>query len=128
MTKTVVVVNPGAGRGRSAHLWRELYGSEPRLADAHVVESALPEVACKELDRLLEAGCERVLVIGGDGSAHLVANRVLELGLGERVVLGLLPTVISTDRSYSNVPTDLQGRRRSHGPACRVQRAQKRVE
>jgi len=97
MTKTLVVVNPAAGRGRSARIWRELYLAEPRLADAHVVETSLPETASKELSRQLEAGCERVLVIGGDGSAHLVANRVLELGMGERVVLGLVPTGTGSD-------------------------------
>ena len=97
MTQTVVVVNPAAGRGRSARTWRELHRAEPRLADARVVEADLPETACKELGRQLEAGCERVLVIGGDGSAHLVANRVLELGMGEQVALGLVPTGTGSD-------------------------------
>jgi diacylglycerol kinase (ATP) len=97
MTKTVVVVNPTAGRGRSARMWRELVLAEPRLADAHVVETSLPETASKELIQQLEAGCERVLVIGGDGSAHLVANRILELGMGGRIVLGLVPTGTGSD-------------------------------
>jgi diacylglycerol kinase (ATP) len=96
VTGTLVVVNPSAGGGRSARAWRALRG-EPQLAGARVVEVSLPEIACKELARELASGPERVLVIGGDGSAHLVANQVLEMGMAGRVALGLVPTGTGSD-------------------------------
>lgn len=97
MTRVVVVLNPRAGGGRTDRLWEELRAGTPELAAAHIVRSPDPEAARGELAAVLDSAVERVLVVGGDGSAHLVGNLLLELGLGDQVAIGLIPTGTGSD-------------------------------
>ncbi len=97
MNGIVVVLNPLAGGGRSERVWEELRAAEPGLAAARLMRAPDPEAARRELTALLDSSIERVLVVGGDGSAHLVGNLLLELGLADRLAMGLIPTGTGSD-------------------------------
>ena len=97
MKRTAVVVNPTAGGGRAGRVWERLARAEPTLAEACRIRAAGAEAGRAELKRRLAEGAQRVLAVGGDGTAHLVANVLLEAGRGESVPFGLVPAGTGSD-------------------------------
>lgn len=97
MTEIVAVINPAAGGGTACAVWEELRRAEPRLAQARVVQAPSREAQRAELAPLIEAGIERLLVLGGDGSLHAIANLLLEMGQGARVAIGPVPLGTGAD-------------------------------
>lgn len=93
----MVFVNEKSGRGRARWLLDRLREREARLHHAVVVSASTAESAREELSRALDAGPERVVIFGGDGTTHLVANKVLERGQGGEVTLGLVPAGTGSD-------------------------------
>ena len=87
MRRTVVVLNPSAGGGRVEKLWRRLCDAVPEIAEAPRVQAANPPACRAELAEHLDRGTERVVAVGGDGTAHLVANVLLETGSAARTAL-----------------------------------------
>lgn len=94
-------VNENSGRGRARWLLDRLREREARLRHAVVVSAPTAETARAELDRALDAGPERVVIFGGDGTTHLVANQVLDRGQGTDVTLGLVPAGTASDFARS---------------------------
>ena len=100
-----VLFNPRAGGGKAAQAWRRLQAAEGnRLEGLEVLSGSTAEGAAAALDRrlgesaaALPEGRPRLLVVGGDGTFHLAANRVLEAGLGDRVELALIPAGTGSD-------------------------------
>jgi diacylglycerol kinase (ATP) len=92
-----VFINPRSGRGRAQEVWESLSRSEPRLQSARVVAAPDARRAREELSRVLAEPAERVLVLGGDGTVHLVGNVLLDLGLGGTVPLGVIPAGTGSD-------------------------------
>lgn len=66
-----------------------------------LIEESAPEAAEEALVEALEAGVDRVVVIGGDGTFSLAADVVAVAGAGERVVLGLVPGGTGSDLARS---------------------------
>lgn len=93
----VVFVNEKSGRGRARWLLDRLREREARLHRAVVVAASTADSAREELSRALDAGPERVVIFGGDGTTHLVANKVLDRGQGTDVTLGLVPAGTGSD-------------------------------
>lgn len=118
MSRAAVLVNPRAGGGRAGVQWQAWRQEAHRLATLaeNVVDSAA--AALEVVRRLLEEGCERLVVWGGDGTVHLVAGALLEVGAGARVTLGLVPAGTGSDlaRAFA-VPRRLGSalRRALHG-------------
>lgn len=91
LAASVFFVNPRAGSGRAARVWEELR-LRHRLAErATVVMADDAAAAAAQLDAALArsvAPPSRVIAVGGDGTAHVAANRLLasprrgELALG----------------------------------------------
>jgi diacylglycerol kinase (ATP) len=97
----VVFVNETSGRGRARWLLDRLREREARLHHAVVVSAPTADSARAELDRALDADPERVVIFGGDGTTHLVANKVLDRGQGADVTLGLVPAGTGSDFARS---------------------------
>jgi len=97
LDNTVIYVNPRSGSGRALAAWRRLERRQPRLAAARLVLAESAAEARAELDHRLAAGAQRVIAIGGDGTAQLVASCLLSSGLGQRVALGLVPAGTGSD-------------------------------
>ena len=97
MSPVVVVVNPAAGGGRAGGMWRRL---EPLAHSLARIEVAVPEDREATREAILRAaltGAERVVVVGGDGTIHLVVNALLAAGAGERVGIGVVPAGTGSD-------------------------------
>lgn len=97
MSGLVVFVNEKSGRGRARWLLDRLQRREARLRHAVVVSAATVDTARAELNRALDAAPERIVIFGGDGTTHLVANQVLDRGQGAEVTLGLVPAGTGSD-------------------------------
>jgi len=113
MSTAAVLVNPLAGGGRAGRLWERWRQQARRLGYTAELVADSAVAALQAVRRLVEEGCERLVVWGGDGTAHLVAGALLEVGAGARVTLGLVPAGTGSDlgRAFA-VP-------RKIGPALR---------
>lgn len=103
----VVVVNPAAGR---RPVLRERL--ERALAEAGIeAEVEMPPDLETMRKIVAEAAVtDRLAVVGGDGTANLAVNVLLEQGLGRLPVLGVVPAGTGCDllRTFG-IPQDLEG-------------------
>jgi diacylglycerol kinase (ATP) len=97
VTGTAAVVNPTAGGGRAGSTWKEIVRRLPELGEAHLVQGTEEGAIRAELAQLIERGVDRIVVLGGDGSMHLVGNVILDLGHGADVGLGMVPLGTGSD-------------------------------
>jgi diacylglycerol kinase (ATP) len=97
MRSLVFLVNPAAGSGRAGAVWDGLVDSHPELRAATVVRESDPAAAASRLRAALASGARGVVAVGGDGTAHMVANVLLADHLGDRVALGLVPGGTGSD-------------------------------
>ncbi len=100
-SQTVVVVNSAAGGGRAGRVWQSLRNTNPELAAAETVEATDAATSRDRLAAALRRNPERVLAVGGDGTAHLVINSLLEAGCGDTVAFGLVPAGTGSDLARS---------------------------
>ncbi len=107
MVSTIILVNPNAGRGRASALARELVSRQKTLSDALWLEPADATQAYAQLDQALSDDCQRLIVVGGDGTLNLAVNAVLDKGLGKKVRLSVLPAGTGVDfaRTLDPYPT-----------------------
>ncbi|MEP0773560.1 MAG: diacylglycerol kinase family lipid kinase, partial [Acidobacteriota bacterium] len=82
MSTAAVLVNPLAGGGRAGRLWERWRQQARRLGYTAELVADSAVAALQAVRRLVEEGCERLVVWGGDGTAHLVAGALLEVGAG----------------------------------------------
>lgn len=98
LENTVFMVNPASGGGRGERRWRRLQSEFPALSTARVIKGGSAEQAARLLRQEVEAGdVERVISVGGDGTAHLVANTLLSIAEPSPVALGLVPAGTGSD-------------------------------
>lgn len=105
---TLVVVNPRSRSGAGRRRFRAL---EPRLREAlgplEVAWTRGPRDAERIAREGVRAGCERVIVAGGDGTTSEVVTGLLAADLGRYAQLGLLPLGTGGDlRRTLAVPSD----------------------
>ena len=73
--RTLVIVNPASGGGRTGALWQELAPVAARLLDRpEVHHTTRPGEATDTTRTALLDGVERVVALGGDGTCHEVVN------------------------------------------------------
>ncbi|GLU47779.1 diacylglycerol/lipid kinase family protein [Nocardiopsis ansamitocini] len=107
----LVISNSKAGTNEDTQL--RIAVGELTIAGAEAVEVAYSSDA-KELEEVLDGGHETLLVAGGDGSLHALANALYRRGeLGERTV-GLLPLGTGNDFARGlGIPLDPVGAARA---------------
>jgi diacylglycerol kinase (ATP) len=92
--RSLIVVNPVAGSGRAPRVWDTVrQAAVEGLADAECVATAAPGHARELARAAAQAGYERVVAIGGDGTANEVANGLV----GFRTALGIIPAGTGDD-------------------------------
>jgi diacylglycerol kinase family enzyme len=92
------VVNPRAASGHAGEVWRTLLAADRRLAGSLVISATEPAEAAGAIDAALATGSiRRLVVVGGDGSLRLAADRLLASGRGHEVELALVPAGTGSD-------------------------------
>lgn len=92
--KTIVLVNPSAGRGRALNRlgdFRALASSEGLSLETWMTE--YPGHARELAVRALEEGAEKLVVIGGDGTL----SEVVDVLAGSEISLGIVPSGTGND-------------------------------
>lgn len=97
LAEVVFFVNPAAGSGRGAAVWRSLTESHPELRGARVVRESDSAAARARVTAALAGGGRALVAVGGDGTVHHAANALLGGGLAERVALGIVPAGTGSD-------------------------------
>jgi YegS/Rv2252/BmrU family lipid kinase len=86
--RALAIVNPAAGKGTGARVG---YGLADELAQVglhvDIVSTPAPGEAARLASHAVEEGYERVIAVGGDGTANEVANGLVDT----QVALGLYP-------------------------------------
>jgi YegS/Rv2252/BmrU family lipid kinase len=113
VNRTVVVVNPSSQNGALGRRWDEIEGILKReLGDFQVARTAGPRDATRLARTALEEGAETVVAVGGDGTAHEVANGFFVDGKPVKpgAALGLVPFGTGGDfRKTTGIPNDVAG-------------------
>ncbi len=91
------MVNPAAGGGRAGRVWKRLRAAVPEIAEVDVIAAEDAAAARVRLAQEIDGGAERVLAIGGDGTAHLVTNVLLASERAAEVAFGLVPAGTGSD-------------------------------
>jgi diacylglycerol kinase (ATP) len=96
------LVNPTAGRGKAAAALEVI---EPRVGRENVVVTGGAEHLRQEARRAISEGIGRVVVAGGDGTAHQVVQELA----GEQCALAVLPLGSGNDLAATlGMPADLR--------------------
>ena len=90
--RTVVVVNPNSRNGATGRRWQPVERAlREALGELDVEATRGPRDGERVAREAAEAGVERLVVAGGDGTASEVVAGLLGAGLAEGVSLGFLP-------------------------------------
>ncbi len=95
MSETLVVVNRSAGGGRADRFWEGLRPVAEAMAPVLVASPGDADGSRRAVRDALEHGCRRVVAVGGDGTAHLVASVLLAAG-GD-ATFGIVPAGTGSD-------------------------------
>jgi diacylglycerol kinase family enzyme len=98
MSRTCVIYNPAAGRGRAEKLFKELPTSLMRDVDQR--PSQRPGHAIELARMAALEGYTKVVAAGGDGTVHEVANGILQSGRRD-VVFSVWPIGSANDYAFS---------------------------
>jgi diacylglycerol kinase (ATP) len=97
MRRIKIIFNPQANRGlnaRNAEHYQRLAGE---LGGADWVMTQAPGHASELAQQSAGEGCERIVVLGGDGTVHEVINGLMQVSDGVRPQLGIVPVGSGND-------------------------------
>jgi len=126
-TSIPLFINPTAGRGRAG---RRLPTIESLLRDNGVATGVHPSTAMGDIEQqvraVIDAGAERIIVAGGDGSVHEAVNGIMRAE--KDAALGIIPTGTGNDfAKAAGISLDWQATARlladritSNSPARRI--------
>lgn len=108
MTRTLVILNPGAGGADEVAGRMAVIREHPALEDGEIRRTGEAGDARTLARRAAADGVERVVAAGGDGTVNGVVTGLLEEGRG--AVLGVLPMGTGNDLARSlGIPLELDG-------------------
>ena len=95
---TFLLVNPAAGRGRALRLADAAFAAcQGAWGAVTRAETTSAGVAAGLVKDAVEAGAERVMVLGGDGSLHEAANGLLAARVERRPPISVIPAGTGND-------------------------------
>lgn len=107
MTQAVCIYNPTSDRGRAQAAVRELQvAATQRLAghDVAWMSTSKPGHAEELAETAVRTGVDRVIAVGGDGTAHEVINGVMRCTTSPgdaRPIVGVVPTGSGNDLAFA---------------------------
>jgi len=96
LSEILVLVNPAAGGGRAGRFWDRLRPTAETLASTRIAAPGDATASRRAIDEAIAAGCRRIVAVGGDGTAHLVANRIVASERAD-VTMGIVPAGTGSD-------------------------------
>lgn len=102
--KIAYIVNPTAGSGRAERVWARLAANHPQIAkEAHFTRA--PGDGEEMAAKLVAAGCEALVAVGGDGTLHETLNGALRSS--PNPLIGIIPAGTGNDFARSvSLPRD----------------------
>ncbi len=101
LPKTLVLVNPAAGHGQGARVWRRVAAYvRTQGSAAEFVETRSAEEFERHAAQAAATGYSCVAALGGDGSFQLL----LRATLGSGIILGLIPAGGGVEATTSPPP------------------------
>lgn len=112
MSRYQLILNPLAGKGAAAEAIPEIEAAFRRLGlEYDIALTEHPFHAAELTQNAVEAGCEIVVAVGGDGTANEVLNGIMlarQVG-ANGVKFGVLPIGRGNDFAFSmGIPTDFE--------------------
>jgi diacylglycerol kinase (ATP) len=100
MLETAAIVNPASACGRTRRVWPDIAAGLGRI---QVRFTQGPGHATQLARELLQAGCQRIVAVGGDGTANEVLNGFLDQDrkISENATLALIPMGTGSDLARS---------------------------
>lgn len=100
--ETAFIFNPTANGGRARRWWSPLK-EKARSLDVQGIwwQTQGPGHARELAHRAAEAGIQRVVAFGGDGTVHEVVNGLMQVPRERRPVLGIVPIGAGNDFAYA---------------------------
>ena len=105
-----IIANPSAGRGKAAHIVRELESARLDPQVAGILTTLSPGDEARRADEALARGATTIVVVGGDGTFSKVAQRILDAGA--QCALAAIPFGTGNDIAktlgvYGATPTEV---------------------
>ncbi len=112
------IVNPSAGSGLARRRWARIAGKiQARIGPVTTCFTEGPGHATVLARKLADAGCECLIIAGGDGTLNEAANGILASGAGVRIML--LPLGTGGDFARTLGLSETAGVERSPAGQCR---------
>src|SRR4030042_4709996 len=99
--KVKLIVNPNADLGRAWHMAGDLRPIVEEFGGADWTGTVYPTHAVELARRAAEEGHELVIAVGGDGTAHEVANGLMQVPQERRPRMGIVPIGSGNDFSHA---------------------------
>ncbi len=99
--KTLFLVNPMADRGRSLAIIEQLRPIVDELGGADWKSTSAPFHAASIAREAAEAGYNRLIAAGGDGTVHEVVNGLMSVPAAARPLLGIVPLGSGNDFAHT---------------------------
>jgi len=107
MHKVKLIFNPASDRGRSGQKASDLQAIVEKLGGADWAGTEYPGHAIEIAHKAAEEGYEKVVAMGGDGTAHEVVNGLMRVPEDRRPKLGVVPIGSGNDFAFSSgIPLD----------------------
>jgi diacylglycerol kinase (ATP) len=101
MHRVKLIFNPIANLGRSWPIASSLRPLVTELGGADWTGTVYPTHAAELARQAGEAGYERVVALGGDGTVHEIANGLMQLPPEKRPAMGIVPVGTGNDFAHS---------------------------
>jgi YegS/Rv2252/BmrU family lipid kinase len=107
MHKVKLIFNPASDRGRSGQKASDLQAIVEKLGGADWAGTEYPGHAIEIAHQAADAGYEKIVAMGGDGTAHEVVNGLMKVPAERRPMMGVVPIGSGNDFAYSSgIPLD----------------------
>ncbi len=100
MHKVKLIFNPMSDRGRSGQKASDLQAIVEKMGGADWAGTEYPGHAVGLAEQAARDGYEKVVAMGGDGTAHEVANGLMRLPKAERPAFGVVPIGSGNDFAF----------------------------
>jgi len=99
--KVKIILNPMADMGHAWQVARDLRPIVQEYGDADWSGTVYPTHATELAKQAGEQGYDRVIAMGGDGTAHEVVNGLMQIPEKKRPILGVVPVGSGNDFAHS---------------------------